>query len=81
MRADPIKIKLKPPGTKRLKLNCDEPLSSVAFNFNLRRYNEGQVHFDDVTVTEAAKAGGVLRTCTRRTLHSVPTNRAFTISR
>jgi len=29
---------LKPPGTKRLKLKCDEPLSNVAFNFNLRRF-------------------------------------------
>ena len=31
----------KPPGTKRLKLKCDELLSSFAFNFNLRRYNTG----------------------------------------
>ena len=23
---------------QRLKLKCDEPLSNVAFNFNLRRY-------------------------------------------
>jgi hypothetical protein len=23
-----------------LKLKCDEPLSNVAFNFNLRRYNK-----------------------------------------
>jgi len=23
-----------------LKLTCDEPLSNVAFNFNLRRYNK-----------------------------------------
>jgi hypothetical protein len=30
--------KLKPPGTKRLKLKCDEPLSDFAFKFNLRRY-------------------------------------------
>jgi len=33
---DPIKPMLKAPGTKRLKLNCDETLSSFAFNFNLR---------------------------------------------
>jgi hypothetical protein len=25
---------------QRLKLKCDEPLSSVAFNFNLSRYME-----------------------------------------
>jgi len=30
---------LKAPGTKRLKLKCDEPLSNFAFNFILRRYN------------------------------------------
>jgi len=30
---------LKPPGTKRLKLTCDGPLSFFAFKFILRRYN------------------------------------------
>ena len=30
---------LKPPGTKHLKLRCDEPLLNLGFNFNLRRYN------------------------------------------
>ena len=29
---------LKAPGTKRLKLKYDEPLSNFAFKFNLRRY-------------------------------------------
>jgi len=33
-----MKPKLKAPGTKRLKLDYDAPLSSFAFNFNLRRY-------------------------------------------
>jgi hypothetical protein len=33
-----MKPKLKPPGTKRLTLKCDEPLSSFAFKLNLRRY-------------------------------------------
>jgi hypothetical protein len=33
--------KLKPPGTKRLKLNCDMPLSNYASKFNLRRYTKG----------------------------------------
>ena len=28
------------PGTKRLRLQYDEPLSNFAFNFNLRRYIE-----------------------------------------
>ena len=40
MQVDPIKPTLKPPRTKRLKLQHDEPLSSFAFNFNLRRYHE-----------------------------------------
>jgi hypothetical protein len=36
---DPIKPKLKPPETKRLKPNCDVLLSNSAYKFNLRRYN------------------------------------------
>jgi len=39
VQVDPIKTTLKPTGTKRLKLNCDELLSTFAFNFNLRRYD------------------------------------------
>jgi len=35
---EPIKSMLKAPGTKRLKLNHDELLSSLAFNFNVCRY-------------------------------------------
>jgi hypothetical protein len=31
-----IRPKLKPPGTKHLKLECDEVLSTFAFNSNLR---------------------------------------------
>ena len=38
MQVDPIKPTLKPPGTKRLKLEYDELLSNFAFKFNLRRY-------------------------------------------
>jgi len=34
----PIKSKLKPPGTKGLKLKCDKLLLNFAFKFNLRRY-------------------------------------------
>ena len=40
VQVDPIKQTLKPPGTKRLKLKYYKLLSSVAFNFNLRRYTE-----------------------------------------
>jgi len=38
VQVDPIKPTLKAPGTKRLKLKYDEPLSNFAFNFNLRHY-------------------------------------------
>jgi len=40
VQVDPIKPKLKLPGTNRLKLQCDEPLSNIALNINLRRYDE-----------------------------------------
>jgi hypothetical protein len=38
VQVDPTKPKLKPPGTKRLKLKCDILPSTSAFKFNLRRY-------------------------------------------
>ena len=38
VQLDPIEPTLKAPGTKRLKLKCDELLSSFASNINLRRY-------------------------------------------
>jgi len=44
VQVDPIKPALKAPGTKRLKPKFDEPLSSIAFKFNLRRYNQLPQH-------------------------------------
>ena len=41
MQVDPIKPMLKPPGNKQLKLKRDEPLSTSAFRFNVRRYSKG----------------------------------------
>ena len=38
MQVDPIKATLKAPGTKRLKVDYDEPPSNFALKFNLRRY-------------------------------------------
>ena len=38
VQVDPIKPKLKPPGTKRFKLKYDEVLLSFAFKLRLRRY-------------------------------------------
>jgi hypothetical protein len=37
VQVDPIKPELKLPGTKRLKLKCDESLTNFAFKFELRR--------------------------------------------
>ena len=42
MQVDRIKPTLKSPGTKRLKLECDKPLSNFALNFNLRRYTKAE---------------------------------------
>ena len=53
MQLDPIKPTLKPPGTKRLKLQYDGPLSNSAFKFNLRRYRKGrraEREWDDIRV-------------------------------
>jgi len=38
VQVDPINPTLTPPGTERLKLICDDPLTNLAFEFNLRRY-------------------------------------------
>jgi hypothetical protein len=37
-----MKLMLKAPGTKRLKLKYDEPPVTFAFNISLRRYNVGE---------------------------------------
>ena len=47
MHADPIKPKLKPPGTKRLKVKIDILLSTSAFTFNWCRYNQEVLHVLD----------------------------------
>jgi len=42
VQVDPMKPMLKALGTKRLKLWHDEPPSTFAFKFNLRRYTKAQ---------------------------------------
>ena len=42
-QVDPIKPMLKPPGTKHWKLQCNILLSTFAFKFYLRRYDEVSV--------------------------------------
>ena len=56
MQVNPIKPTLKTPGTKRLKLENDDLLSSFAFKFNLRRYTMGQ------TAVPAAEAQVIFAT-------------------
>ena len=41
VQVDPMKPTLKAPGTKPLKLEHDEPLSSFAFKINLCHYTTG----------------------------------------
>jgi len=38
MQVDPIEPQLRPPGSQRLKVNCDVLLSTSAFKLNLRCY-------------------------------------------
>jgi len=64
VQVDPMKLKLKPPGTYRLKLNCDDPLSIFAFKFNLRRYNEALE--DDDFMEEEEEEAGAARACLPR---------------
>jgi len=40
VQVDPIKPKLKPPGTKRVKLESDVLLSNIAFKLHLRHYTK-----------------------------------------
>ena len=68
MHVDPMKPLLKAPVTKRLKLKCDELLSSFAFKFNLRRYIEIDADKRTMNVLdiagaewEARKAGAYTR--------------------
>jgi hypothetical protein len=51
---------LKAHGTKRLKLNCDHPLSNFAFNFNLRCYTAAGASFVDLLEADPAAPGGSL---------------------
>jgi len=42
VQVDPVKLTLKAPGAKRLKLTHDSPLLNFAFNFNVRRYTQAR---------------------------------------
>ena len=60
MQVVPMKPKLKASGSKRLKLKSDTLPSNFAFNFNLRRFNEGQRGRDADAARERA-AGAYTR--------------------
>ena len=62
VQVDPMKPKLKPPGTKRLKLNCDVLLSTSAFKFNLRRYIvvDGKTYYKVGSVSQSTQNGAIL---------------------
>ena len=81
MQVDPIKPTLKAPGTKRLKVNCVVPLSNFAFNFNLRRYNQGERHWAKQQAKQqapprgapdGAPAGGIVARWTRSLARLAP---------
>jgi len=61
VQADPIKLKMNPPGTERLKLKYDDPLSNFAFRFNLRRYNTA-VSFNGADASVAVTLTGAVLT-------------------
>ena len=54
MQVDPIEPTLKAPGTERLKLKRDKPLSNFALKINLRRYN-----MEELVAESSAKARGI----------------------
>jgi hypothetical protein len=68
VQVDPIKPTLKPPGTKRLKLEYGKLLSRFALNFNLRRYSVawrdvGDPAPEDLEKDAAADAAPVVGRC------------------
>ena len=71
MQVDPIKPTLKVSGTNFLTPNHDEPLSTFAFNFKLRRYTEERA-VAALARTARAEMGTVLGTWTPPTLNLLP---------
>jgi hypothetical protein len=59
VQVDPVRRTLKAPGTKRLILRYDGPLSSFGFNFKLRRCIE-EMRRDMMAGGGAGRAVGVL---------------------
>jgi len=56
VQVDPVRLTLKAPGIKLLKLKYDKPLSNFAFKLNLRHYIEGLLQrLSDVNEVEPAR--------------------------
>ena len=70
MQVDSIEATVQAPGTKRLRLKHDEPLSSFAFKFNLRRYIEGEDGMD-VDGEDGGGGGGGKRAGWREAAYSL----------
>ena len=58
MQVYPVKLNLKLPATERLKLQCDDPLSTFAFNFYLRRYDLDMTLYMRIAPELFLKVGG-----------------------
>jgi len=58
VQLDPVKPTLKAPGIKRLKLECDELVSTCAFKFKLRRYNKVNQFYTAPTAVRALMKSG-----------------------
>ena len=72
VQVDPIKPRLKAPGTKRLNLKHDGPHSKYAFKINLRRYNVEDTSRAAASCDiqlQALHAGGLFRPRTRPTFN------------
>ena len=64
MQVDNIKPQIKSAWFQRLRLKCDEPLSNVAFEFNLRRYTKAAM------ASSLPSAGRSRLRCTLRQMYS-----------
>ena len=81
MQVDPIKHTLKAPGTKRLQLKYDKPLSFFAFNFNLRRYNKhGDVDYEAISkIGENFNAADMRNVCTEAGMFAIRDERDYVV--
>jgi len=68
VQLDPMKPKLKPPETKRLKPKSDIRLSKSAFKFNLRRYAEAATTFSAAKAHAEAVQRGLITQVTAASL-------------